>query len=116
MRKTSIVLLALVGIPVLGGLAMGKPEPTPKMVAAQAEQQERNNAEMLVRLTLRDPDSATFVHLKPGLCGYVNARNGFGGYTGLQRFIIADTGPVLEERVANPAAFDRTWQERCVQA
>ena len=44
-----------------------------------------------VRLELRDPDSAKFRHGKLNnkgeFCGFVNAKNGFGGYTGFTPFI-----------------------------
>ena len=59
-------------------------------------------AEKIVRLYLRDPDSAKFTDVsfrmmkKPGggdmavVCGDVNARNGFGGMTGAQPFAVVD--------------------------
>ncbi|WP_250500569.1 hypothetical protein [Caballeronia sp. GAWG1-5s-s] len=60
----------------------------------------KNGAEDLVRKSLKDPDSAKFssefiVRSKPdekgivfvGVCGLVNARNGFGGYAGNARFV-----------------------------
>lgn len=67
---------------------------------------------------LKDPESArwgdVFVSRKGGepvVCGHVNARNSFGGYTGAQPFIADDaaiSGP------AEPtAAFARRWNEIC---
>lgn len=63
------------------------------------------SAEKWVRATLKDPDSAKFSGLYvvrvPGkdkiggqtlyTCGWVNARNGFGGYTGDSRFVVQHT-------------------------
>lgn len=50
--------------------------------------------ESAVRQQLRDPDSAQFRDIKIGtgddahfVCGYVNAKNGFGGYIGFTRFM-----------------------------
>jgi len=47
---------------------------------------------------LRDPDSARFGEFRRGTagatCGAVNARNGFGGYTGLQPFVLPPAGPL----------------------
>jgi hypothetical protein len=42
---------------------------------------------------LRDPDSAKISDVKvsgSSVCGLVNSKNGFGGYTGIQRFLIND--------------------------
>lgn len=63
--------------------------------------------------TLKDPESARFAGIRAvrgdsGLvyvCGYVNSRNGFGGYTGFEAFAgtgirgqyeISSVGPVAE--------------------
>ncbi len=57
------------------------------------------SAEIYVRAMLKDPDSADFgdVYLVAGaknealqdiaICGLVNAKNSFGGYSGNQRFV-----------------------------
>jgi hypothetical protein len=48
-------------------------------------------ARAAVLSVLKDPDSARFADLHPGksdaVCGTVNARNGFGGYTGARAFV-----------------------------
>jgi hypothetical protein len=52
-------------------------------------------AERAVRGSLRDPDSASFGSLFEGrgivgrvtICGEVNSKNGFGGYTGMTPFV-----------------------------
>ena len=52
----------------------------------------RTAIEEEVRSELRDPGSAQFQHLnyKGGdfYCGYVNAKNGFGGYGGKRMFLV----------------------------
>jgi hypothetical protein len=83
--------------------------------------------EVAVRAKLRDPQSAIFRDLsatndrkigtmKAGLivCGYVNAKNGFGGYTGDKMFITfyrigtADIEPTPPTR-----AFSASWNALC---
>lgn len=52
----------------------------------------RSAIEKEVKTELRDPSSAQFEHLnyKGGdfYCGYVNAKNGFGGYGGKKMFLV----------------------------
>lgn len=59
------------------------------------ESQERvaiDEAKERVRAHLRDPDSAKFGGAMIGprgvVCGVVNAKNGFGGYTGMQPYFV----------------------------
>ena len=54
-----------------------------------------NLGEGLVKSTLKDPDSAKFESLfkQSGesdgyVCGYVNAKNSYGGYTGKKQFYV----------------------------
>lgn len=71
--------------------------------------------EVVTRSLLKDPDSAKFEGIRPGLagawCGNVNAKNGFGGYTGMRRFVIAR--PNLFEIEGEGFAFYTAWKERC---
>lgn len=86
-------------------------------------------AEMQVKLYLRDPDSAKFsdVHgadlpTVPGteikgwsvICGMVNARNGFGGYAGPERFVVivmsATDAEVHLENSTRRRDFGRLWK------
>jgi len=48
-------------------------------------------------------------------CGYFNARNGFGGMSGMKRFVAGPGGPVLIEQAETVAFLDIIWQETCVQ-
>lgn len=51
----------------------------------------------------------------PVVCGEVNAKNGFGGHTGYQKYIASGEtfGPYLEE--TTPAGeFAKAWNELCV--
>lgn len=78
------------------------------------------NARAHVRSRLRDPASATFgqaiVSRTNLVCGYVNARNGFGGLTGLQPYIAGYRGGAVlmaEEARSNPEAFKKEWRKQC---
>ncbi len=58
-----------------------------------------HRAESLVRKQLIDPDSAKFNDVvlnrsKGSVCGYVNSKNKFGGYTGKTPFAVAENGDV----------------------
>ena len=76
-----------------------------------------------VKDKMREPGSVRFRNTRfhifrgetPMVCGEVNARNGFGGATGYQRFIASgDTfGPVLEEMMS-PTEFAKSWNQICV--
>lgn len=83
--------------------------PERQQAMAQAQEQARQNllfqaAEQAVRALLRDPSSAQFKRLsilkgkdgKSYVCGQVNAKNAFGGYTGFSAFAF---------RVANGPAY-----------
>ena len=70
-------------------------------------------AERVVRMRLKDPDSAQFVHYGNG-CGTVNSRNGFGGMTGPQEFIVTpQLHAVLQED--DPERFRKAWNKNCVE-
>lgn len=67
---------------------------------------------------LKDPESAQFMNVKvyrsavPAVCGEVNAKNGFGGYTGYKRFVSNTLTTVLEDDMA-PGEMDKLWQQTC---
>lgn len=74
-------------------------------------------ARLAVLASARDPDSVKFdglMHVvRPGeiVCGKVNARNGFGGYTGFRAFIY-DHGMLFTEE-HNGKTFQEDWNARC---
>lgn len=87
-------------------------------------------AQDAVRARLRDPGSATFDDTRvaqamrlqtpdqaafPGeyVCGTVNARNGFGGLSGPQRFVAGSVAAVLE--TDDPVMFSALWGEVCAR-
>jgi hypothetical protein len=85
-------------------------------------------AEFQVKRYLRDPDSAKFSDIHgadlpsvPGteiqgwsvICGVVNSRNGFGGYSGPERFIVivmsATDAEVDFEHATRKRDFAKSW-------
>ena len=71
-----------------------------------------------VKSILRDPESARFSSLRAYrqlggqlvVCGYVNAKNGFGGYTGDEAFIAVGTVVMLE---SNYPGLAKIWEQAC---
>ncbi len=75
----------------------------------------------LIKGTLKDPDSAEFKNSfvsrligAPVVCGYVNAKNAFGGYTGFERFISGGSIQVVESQMA-AGEMNKTWRTVCGQ-
>lgn len=86
-------------------------------------------AEKLIKQDLKDPDSSiidwnggfTYIEFKPDLltnkksgfggCGFVNAKNSFGGYVGKRRFVVIFDdvgGNVIFKRIYTGNSFDFT--------
>lgn len=66
-----------------------------------------------MRKILREPNSAEYRNVRAHrlndtflFCGEVNARNGFGGYTGFQRFVAVPTTIALTEGMPQFAAVE----------
>jgi hypothetical protein len=83
-------------------------------------------AKMVVLKQLRDPDSAKFGNINVygdrklkgqnvGVaCGSVNSKNGFGGYSGAQKFIIIKQGyQVFFDNSEDNSAFVALWNGLC---
>lgn len=73
---------------------------------------------------LKDPDSAEFRNVEfysdgpaPVACGEVNAKNGFGGYTGFEWFIASGTQlAILASDMQSPTEMQSMWAKMCVKA
>lgn len=88
-------------------------------VAQTAES--RRNGELLFSAManlngrLKDPGSAKITYIKTphdgiaGVCGSVNSKNGFGGYSGSQKFIATGVGTLF----ASEEGFAALWVEMC---
>jgi len=95
----------------------GTPPNTPAL--ADAELAYRVSSIAAVKAQLRDPDSARFdsvvAYGKAGgyhyYCGIVNAKNGFGGYSGGQMFfVLPQVGAQID---SGTRSFKKTWKELC---
>jgi len=85
--------------------AKKKSDEIERMVEAQLR------IERAVKANLKDPNSATFRHRRNG-CGFVNAKNSFGGMAGDQAFIVKADGSVIF-RNDGAKNFDRVWKSQC---
>lgn len=71
--------------------------PAAALMIAGCTPSEKSEVENAVRDRMRDPGSAVFGPMTPGksgvVCGMVNGRNGFGGYSGMTPFFyVRETG------------------------
>ncbi|OEO24065.1 hypothetical protein AX279_19740 [Pseudomonas sp. J237] len=70
-----------------------------------------------IKARLKDPESATFRDQfigESGIpCGEVNAKNGFGGFTGYKRFLASGNGLAVVEGDMPPPEFEKAWSELC---
>ncbi len=105
------VVLAVLGVG--AWFALRGPSPEQQDQAYLAAAQER------VRLTLKDPASAQFSEVfisrsagTTSACGYVNAKNSFGGYVGRRRFMVGDDS-VFVEASDDDRGFSLLWPLRC---
>jgi len=73
-----------------------------------------------VQKFLKNPESATFtkvyitkVNGRKTVCGYVNAKNSFGGYAGNERFF--STGSIVALESQGFKDFDEIWDSFCAK-
>lgn len=79
-----------------------------------------------IKSRLRDPGSADFRNVRfysggpvPVVCGEVNSKNGFGGYSGFQRFIASGDDPniaFVASDVAVGDSINEAWDQLCIKA
>lgn len=74
-----------------------------------------------IKTILKDPESADFkdVHFYSGggvpvACGEVNAKNGFGGFTGFERFVAAGSVLAVTESMVE-GGIGPVWDKYCVK-
>lgn len=92
--------------------------PTPAQVAENAI----DDAKTRIAATMKDPESVRFADLtsssKDGtsiVCGWINAKNSYGGYVGFTPFIVTDTYVAVRSKeprssfASNRAKFDEVW-------
>lgn len=83
----------------------------PAPQAAFDPQNSPSRIKRIVKARLKDPESAIFNIYRDG-CGSVNSRNGFGGMTGDQFFMVYPDDRVWLQEDAR-AGFRKEWQKRC---
>jgi hypothetical protein len=130
------------GLMVIGiiGRAMA-PSPPPLTAAEQAESARADSVNTAVRGReredralireaetkmagrLKDPASAQFTDVlvvrmsgNPMVCGYINAKNSFGGYTGRRAFVMAANGIPVTEDDLDAKNFTILWNQSCTDA
>jgi hypothetical protein len=88
--RLKIIVTALVGFALAGCVSSSLPKTAPTTL----DDGMKKTVQTAVTATLKDPNSAMFGAMQAGLrpdgiilvCGYVNAKNSFGGYTGNKLF------------------------------
>lgn len=107
-EKFFMLIVAILVLGVTLGSFVPVPRPGPRLLPTQTAQTPQDSwaalndgqkpfwAREIVKRQLRDPDSAKFRGLwlkdKNTVCGEVNAKNGLGGYSGWQSFVVSNGG------------------------
>jgi hypothetical protein len=70
-----------------------------------------------VKDMLKDPDSARFrsefVTHDGTVCGFVNAKNSYGGYGGFKRYIVETDRVTLDDDSGDSWKMDSHWADVC---
>lgn len=134
MKRIGLAALVVLGALIVIGTAVSlftNPSPATAPVVSPAEQAKRDQflrdqttealGRQTIRAQLRDPRSAQFgesfgrlKHGKRVACGYVNARNAFGGYAGDTPWVmVIEDGTVLIRSGDNAGRFAKVWNRYC---
>lgn len=132
MTKSEILLSVLAGLVVVGSLmspALAAAENGADKQLSVAEKKARQEkwfgaktivaAKKAASAQFKDPNSAQFKDVYANYtdaydvvaCGYVNAKNSFGAYTGYKAFVSSGKSVILEGRDNIKAA----WRDACVR-
>jgi hypothetical protein len=106
--KTAIAFAALLVIPSAFAAPKQKSPPAVKPdLIAQARER--------VKEILKDPDSAKFrtefVGKDGAVCGFVNAKNSYGGYSGFERYVVSLESVLLDS--GESWKMDSRWADYC---
>lgn len=90
---------------------------SPEKKAASEKSMLEVKAQEVVKESLKDPESAEFRNMN-GVCGEVNAKNSFGGYTGFKKFVIDVNASQLfidpeDATDSNYGKFNDAWFRNC---
>ncbi len=108
-----LVALGIFAVCAAIGSLLPEKEETPAQKVAIAKAHNEAAIERSVKSILKDPDSSQFRHLGEH-CGWVNAKNSFGGYTGFTRFIANPDADAALETDDNHPEFEKLWHEKCL--
>ena len=117
MTRCSVVVLASFAALLAGRNAQPR---NPAAARADSVAARIDSATTAVERRLKDPESAQFRAVRESapastlggktvICGYVNARNSFNGYSGYQHFMFSARGAEL---LGDPEFEDR-WMDLC---
>lgn len=70
------------------------------------------DAEIALKNFLKDPESAQ-IRNQSGMCGEVNSKNSFGGYTGFKRFIASPAIVAIDGENIESSEFQTVWEKFC---
>lgn len=118
--KVGMLIVAAIcaAIALLGHFAPPAARDARRPVAAAAIADPFADARAYVVASLKDPDSARFGTFARGkgsvICGQVNARNSFGGYSGMSAFVYSPDGPAGDRLYVYDGAAN--WQEQGIMA
>ena len=105
-----IILLAFV----VGLVGCGKSEAEKAKAKAEMTEIKVNRlGRERVQQFLKDADSAKFRN-EVAYCGEVNAKNGFGAFTGFKKYIAASEQIVIMDGDIPAAQFNELWQKHGV--
>lgn len=84
-----------------------------------ATEQEKNEVKQKVLAVLKDPESARFGEIWAlngsnggrGVCGFVNAKNSYGGYTGNKTFMLMPDGSSV--KIEGSGIIERMVPKMC---
>lgn len=109
------VLLAIAGIYTL---MTPEPEPTKAEIKPKPLTEEdiltarQIQAQMAIKNSMKDPDSAQINFMKGRPCGQVKGKNSFGAYTGYKRIVLLKDINIEGNNISDEQ-FEKLWKKYC---
>lgn len=108
-----VTIMAVVVLIVFWGIySLLNREKSPEQKARDAEILMIAKAQVAVSTVLKDANTAQFRN-QSGICGEVNAKNSFGGYSGYTRYIAANSDLIALETKEDSHKFEELWNKMC---
>lgn len=114
-----ITILYFFSLAIFGNRTGPKGEPDYNVTSQPSEAMIISTAMEDLKGRLKDPSSAEFSEMKVSrrngatvVCGYVNAKNSFGGMTGRERFVVSGLAATMESDV-EAGGFQPVWDAFC---